>query len=508
LTGSLDSTKPGDPSHDQASGLDDVVSGALRGLFGRDSLYMLLWFVQLVAAALITPVMTRMLDSPNFGRVAAATAVMQVLFVLMGLGLHQAIQRQYALDARSPDPAKLLSISIVVAALLAAVADATGPLWARQVGFQDYGGPVRIAVLWAALSAITYSALALLRSQDRLLAFSIVTLLQSVVAAVTSLLLVLLLDNTATMYLLGQVIVQAVAAIVALVLIPPRLPRVKDRTMVKGALAFGWPLIPALLSRFVLDSSDRLIIQMQLGSSEVGRYQVAYNVGALPMLLLGILNQSWMPRIFSLKKVDERAAVISASRDLLYMLLMPVLVGLAVGAPLLLRIWAPPSYQPETLLMVTSIVLISAIPYTAGLSSIRVLMAEGRTGSIALAQVIAAGGNIALNLALIPHFGLEGSAAATLLAMTMLHVLMLWARARALVKVKPPSARLLFALFATAGVSVGVATAPAERFIIFRLLVVFATVVWFCLIFATKTGIVRDPRIRKVSAPERIQKLP
>jgi O-antigen/teichoic acid export membrane protein len=274
--------------------------------------------------------------------------------------------------------------------------------------------------------------------------------------------------------------------------------------MVKGALAFGWPLIPALLSRFVLDSSDRLIIQMQLGSSEVGRYQVAYNVGALPMLLLGILNQSWMPRIFSLKKVDERAAVISASRDLLYMLLMPVLVGLAVGAPLLLRIWAPPSYHPETLLMVTSIVLISAIPYTAGLSSIRVLMAEGRTGSIALAQVIAAGGNIALNLALIPYFGLEGSAAATLLAMTMLHVLMLWARARALVKVRPPSARLLFALFATAGVSMGVATAPAERFIIFRLLVVFVTVVWFCLIFATKTGIVRDPRVRKVSAPERL----
>jgi O-antigen/teichoic acid export membrane protein len=489
MKGSSNDAEPNDRFHEHTDRLNDVVSNALRGLFGRDSLYMILWCVQLVAAAFVTPIMTRVLDAPNFGKVAAANAVMQILFVLAGLGLYQAIQRQFAADCGARDAAKLVSLSILGSVVLTASADLTGPLWAHQVGFASYTGLVRMAVLWAGLSAVTNSALALLRSQDRLLAFSTVSLLQSVVAEVTSLLFVAFLEATATMFILGQVMVQGVAAIVALIITRPRMLRREDSAVVKRALAFGLPLIPAALSTFVLNSSDRLIVQSQLGSGEVGRYQVAYNVGALPMLLLGVLNSSWMPRIFSFKVVDERAAVISASRDLLYKLLMPVLIGLAVGAPLILHIWAPSAYQPDSLLMVTSLVLVTAVPYTAALSSTRSLLAEGRTVFIAAAQATAAGVNVLLNFMLIPHFHLEGSAAATFLAFALLHVL-LWARARTLSRVEPPTYRLRLALLATVGLSVGVATVSADDFMIYRLVVVVLSAAWFGFVFITTTGIV------------------
>ena len=457
-------------------------------MFGRDSVYTILWGVQLVAAAVVTPVMTRALDAPNFGAVAAANAVMQVTFVIAGFGLYPAIQRQYALSTGAREPAKLLGFSILAAFMITAMVDVTGPIWANLIGFDSYSGAVRLAVLWAGTSAITNSTLALIRSQDRLLAFGTVTMLQSVVAEVTSLALVVFVDATATMFLLGQLIVQTVAASVALTLTPPRRPGLRDRPLVQQALVFGLPLVPAVLCMFVLNSADRLIVQSELGAASVARYQIAYNVGALPIMLLGVLNSSWMPRIFSFRATHERAAVVAASRDLLYRLLIPTTVGMAVGAPIVLRIWAPPAYDPDSLLVVNAIVLVSAIPYTAGLASTRSLMAEGRTGFIALSQGVAALVNVGLNLLFIPSYGLEGSAAATLLAFAVLHLL-LARRVRAVAPVPSPRWHLIAALAVTAPAALLISVVPGDRYLEVRILVLVLTLLWFAFVFFTKSGV-------------------
>lgn len=483
MTSPLKSAGSGEGSEVSSRRVEEATAGALGGLFGRDSLFMMLWAVQLVAAALVTPLMTRLLDAPNFGEVTAANAVMQVLFVLAGFGLHQAIQKHYA-EGGTVEPAKILTAAIVGALVLTALVDLTGPVWAEWVGFSGYTAPVRIAVLWAGISAVTNTAIALLRSQDRLLAFSTVSLLQSVVAEVTSLVLVVVFDATATMFLLGQLALQVIATVAALIMVRPAMLRVGDRVMLKRALAFGLPLVPAALCTFLLNSSDRLIIQSELGFTEVGRYQVAYNVGALPMLMLGLLNLNWMPRIFAFREADERDAVIAASRDLLYLLLIPALIGLAVGAPLVLRVWAPPDYQPETLQLVHAIVLVSAIPYAAGLAVTRSLMAVGSTGYLAIAQAVAAAVNVALNLLLIPRWGLEGSAVATLIAMSILHLLLL-ARAKRLVSVKGPRPGLLAALAATAGATIAVTWVPFDSLTLVRVLVVLLTLAWFAYVFFT-----------------------
>jgi len=384
--------------------------------------------------------------------------------------------------------ARLLGFSIIAAVGVAACVDLTGPLWAEALGFRSYSGPVRIAVLWAGVSAVTNGALALLRSQDRLAAFGMVSLLQSVIAEAASLLLVVLVAPSATMFLLGQFGVQTLAALIALVLARPRIPRLQDRSLIRAALTFGLPLVPAVLSTFVLNSADRLIVQSELGSTAVARYQVAYNVGALPMLLLGVLNTSWMPRIFSFTEVRERTAILAASRDMLYRLLIPVLLGMAAGAPLILRLWAPPEYGPDALLMVNALVLVGAIPYTAGLAATRSLMAEGRTGYIAVAQGVAATLNVVLNLVLIPPLGLTGSAAATLVALVVLNVLM-QRRARALIRVARPTGGIILGLAGAGCLVLLIALIPAGSALIARLVVGLACLAWFTFVFITRTGV-------------------
>jgi O-antigen/teichoic acid export membrane protein len=394
----------------------DAVSGAMSGLFGRDSLYMVVWILQVVTAAAMTPVTTRLLGTAEFGAVAAAIAIMQVLTAVAGFGLQVAIQRQFATAGDPEGARRLLTLCILVATAVTVLAVVTAPSWASALGLGGQQVTLRLAAAWAGAAAVTAALLGLLRSQDRLLPFVAVSVLQSVVAQAGAVALVATVDASAATFVAGQLAGQAAALTVGLVLVTPLGLRLSDRALVRSGLAFAVPLLPAMLGEFVLGASDRLLLQHLDGSTAVARYAVAYNIGSLPMLVLGALDAVWLPRFFALRDEAHRAALLAASRDALYRLAAPALLGLGLVSPLVLRLWAPPRYDTDGLLLVTSLVALSAVPYMSVLSSTRGLLSAGRTRAVAVAMVVAAVVNVGLNLLLIPAVGLDGAALATLVA--------------------------------------------------------------------------------------------
>ena len=403
---------------------DAAVRSAMAGLFGRDSLYLVFWFLQVALAALATPVATRLLGPAEFGTWAAANAVMQVLFVLGGLGLSVALQK-YFQDQGADAARRLLTLSIVAAIVVTALAHVTGPLWAEELGFAAYDGAVELAVLWAGGAAVTAALLAMLRSQDRLLPFSVVSVLQSVVAEVLSLVLLVTLASTAEAFVLGRLAAQGLAVAVGIAYTRLRRLRVKDLPLARGALVFGLPLVPAMLGSFVLGAADRFLIQEELGPVEVAQYSVAYNIAALPLLVVSVVNSVWLPRFFAAGAGADGDALTAASRDALYRLLAPVMAGLSVAAPILLRVWAPPSYRPDDLVLVTAVVVVSAVPYAAGYSATRVLLAADRPRTVAAAAIVASVVNVLINLWWIPLWGILGAALATAVAYSVQHLLLL-----------------------------------------------------------------------------------
>ena len=402
----------------------DKVSSQLSRLFGRDSLYMVIWALQLLCAACLTPVITRVLGVAEFGVVASAIAVMEVLFVLGGLGLDTAVQRQFALAADALDARRLLGLTVVLAAVFTALMSGSLRWWSAPLGFGNHTTALHLAVVWAGLCAVTSAALALLRSQDRLAGFVTVGLMQSVVAEAASLFLVMGHAPTATSFLQGRVIAQLGATITALVLARPTVLTLAHMSMAASALRYALPLVPASLGSFVLTTADRLIVQGSMGNVAVARYQVAYNIAAVPLLLLSVLQSVWLPRFFAVDGGQERQTLLVDTRQMLYRLLAPGVLGFAISAPLILRIWAPPEYEPEGLTWVVSVIVVTAVPFAAQvLISLR-LTTEGRTGTLAMATAAAAVSNVALNFLLIPVLGLCGSAVATLLSYGVLYAVL------------------------------------------------------------------------------------
>jgi len=482
-------------------GADAPVAATVRGMFGRDSIYLLLWVVQVGFAALFTSVSTRLLGPASFGLVAASIAIMQVLVAIGGVGLQNAVQRRYAAPGGNADARRLVTVAVVISLATFAIADLTGPAWSQAVGLGPYPLAVRYAVAWAALTAISNAALGLLRSRDQLVPFATVCLMQSVVAEGLSLVFVLLVHRSASNFILGQLVAQAAAVAVALAVARPLLVRRRDLGMVADALRFALPLVPALLAALVLEACDRLVIQHDLGSAPVARYAVAYNIGSIAILALGALNTVWMPRVFALANARVRDSVLAQSRDAVYALLIPVVAGLGIGAPVLLHIWAPPTYAPNSLRGIVAIIAVSSFAFAGGVSHTRTLLWAGRTLPVALAAILAAALNLLLNLALVPFLRIAGAALATLISYMVLHA-MLAAAAGTVTRLPMPRPALLVGVGGAVAAAFGAARLPVTfTFLAVRGVVGLVCAAMFAAMLLALAGTSAWPPARRFGRP-------
>lgn len=386
------------------------------GLFGRGLLYVVVLSTQVLASTLVSPILAHSLPPEEFGALASAIALFQVLSALAVLGMDRVITVRRSIDEDSAGSRQLLTISFLLSTGVSVLAFASMLWWAPAVGFGDRYALAVAVVLWTLPGAFVQCSSALLLSEDRIGWFAAVTLVSSVVGPVVGLGLIFSFGRNASVYAIGGVIAQFAAAILAAIITRPSLGKDASRGAPLAALRLGLPLTASGLAYFVLNAGDRLIILRELGPAAVGRYQVAYVVGSTVLLLLGFLNLAWSPRIVAVRDRTKRTMLSVRARDALYALLMPIIAGVSLGAPVALRVVAPESYEPSSLLPLVFIVALSAFPIVASGATGRMLLADSRGGILAIAAAVSATINVVLNLCLIPFVGLLGSAIATFVA--------------------------------------------------------------------------------------------
>jgi O-antigen/teichoic acid export membrane protein len=264
------------------------------------------------------------------------------------LGLPFAAQKVFAEQDGDRRSRGSLAISAVLAVVASLVVVLAAPVWGRVVGL-DRVLDARLAALWAGCFAMTLTSLAILRSRDKLRMAIFVAALQSVGAQAVGLALLHWWTPTVASYLSGLIIGQGAAALAGLLALRPDWSALAEIRRYSGIFLFGLPMVPQQLSGWILGVGDRVVVRHALGSAAVGRYSVAYNVGSLGFILLVLVNQAWMPRIYAVADRVARSRLLASSRDMMNLLLIPVVIGLAAGAPLVLRVWVPPSFRPADL---------------------------------------------------------------------------------------------------------------------------------------------------------------
>lgn len=462
-----------------------VMTGPERGrdeLFGRGLLYAVVMALQLVTGSFISPILAHVMPPAEFGALASAIALHQVLSVFVVLGLDKAVVLQRGEDGDSTRARGLVMVAVVLSAASSLLMAATVPLWQSAFGFDGRTTLIVAVILWTAPGALVGVALGLLMSEDRLRLFAVISAISGAGGPIAGILLLVFAHDDATTYAWGGVATQFIAAAIGLIVTRPRLRGIVDWQATRAAIAIGVPLTLGSLANFVLGSGDRIVIQSLMGPVAVGHYQVAYVLGSAVVMLLTFVSGAWTARFAEIRDDATRWALAGRSRDSLYRLLLPVILGVALGAPITLRVIAPASFSPAALVPVTFVVALAAFPFAAAQSSGLILITARRGVALGVIAGVGAVLNIAFNLLLVPVLGIMGAAVATFAAYCVLAALQLWRLPRVGLRWRPPSLGLTSLVVLTAavgGASVLLPSTPVSEWVRFGLAI--CCIPWFVL---------------------------
>jgi len=176
------------------------------------------------------------------------------------------------------------------------------------------------------------------------------------------------------------------------------------------------PLIPTILSAWILNLSDRIFIERYLSLSEVGIYSLGYKIASLLLVVSAGFGIAYSPIFFQLAN-DEK---ISAKKYLqkyneLYLMFILVLgFLLSLFAKEIITVLFSSIYTSASGII---IIIIASLIFseTTGLLS-KMYMQTKKVSMIMYIQITSAILNIIFNAMLIPQYGIYGAAYATLLS--------------------------------------------------------------------------------------------
>ncbi len=357
-------------------------TAASRTVLGRGLLYTVGTAAPVLSNAVVTPFVTRLLGSDEYGVVATALVVIQVGMILAGLGLAAAITRHGILERSGVAGARFLvrrgaltSVGVVaVGALLA------GPL--AQVAGIDDPVAVVLALVSAAGFSMVVNAQAYLRVVDRPLPFVLLSAGAAAGGPVLGMVLLLVIPSAgARAYLAGLAVGFVVTGLVGLALAARRVHHERGDT--RRALRVGLPTIPHQVAIYLASGALVLVAGNLFGTADAGRLQLAVLIGSAPAVLTSSLNNAWAPVVYRTDPLHRGVVLERTGRDIAALTALTA-GGVSLLAPLLLRVVAPPSYDPAVLTPAVGLAAVGSVLSVLYLANVHLVFASGRSEGLAV----------------------------------------------------------------------------------------------------------------------------
>ncbi len=191
-----------------------------------------------------------------------------------------------------------------------------------------------------------------------------------------------------------------------------------DLSIIRSLLEYGMPLVIASASVFIMNLGDRYVIGYYMKMEDVANYTIAYQLAHFSLTLLFLPGKNaFHPALFSLferEGITSAANLITTSMRYMVFFTMPLIFGLSYLGHDLISIMATKSYASSAQLLPLLLVGFVAYGfYEVFMGSVFRLL--NKTKTMGLITGAGAVGNMALNVLLIPYWGLWGASAATLI---------------------------------------------------------------------------------------------
>ena len=404
---------------------------ALKKLAVQTSHYGIASLFNMVAGLVTFPLLTRLFSVADYGVMNLVAATLTVSVAFGKVGVQQSILRYHSEIAAGKgrySMAQLYATSLygmmatAVLVMLALVAG-TSLAPARWLSDPRLRGLIAIASMLVLVQVTESALINFVRAEQKtalLMKYQVIKKYLSLGFIVFALLVV---SRTLTAFYSASVLSEAVGVSVLAWLLfsggERPLPRTENfsRPLYREVLQFGIPMMIGYeLSGIVLAVGDRYVIDGVIGEQPLGLYSAAYNLCQyVQAVVIASVGQAIVPmymKMWDEKGMQETSAFITKSLRTYVIFGAPVIAGLSAVGPDLLPTLASEKYASAVgvLPWVIAGMVVDGTNAMLGAG----LFIHRKTRSIMAIVLSAAILNIVLNLILVPHIGIVGSAIATL----------------------------------------------------------------------------------------------
>ncbi|MEA2656878.1 MAG: hypothetical protein QOI23_2243 [Chloroflexota bacterium] len=385
----------------------------------RSIFTVLIQVFQLITLVAITILVTRVTGAQGRGIYTLAASVASLSSFVAGLGISWA--GIYYIGKRQFPLADVVSTLLTVSSVAAGVTMAilAGAYVVFQPTYFHEMSPAQAAMMVAltGLFQLATTSSSIVLGLNRPLEYAGLSAIQVVVALVLQAIFALAGSLTATSALVALAVGLAISAGLGFVLVGREAP-IRfgfDSKILRSFLNFGLRGYTATLMMTVSYRLDALIVNGLSGVASVGYYSIATAMAEALWYGANGLALVMFPQISSMEKKEADRITPVVCRNAVFVTMIGALVMFALGQQLILTVFGPammPAVHPLWLLLPGIVTLTVAKIISSYLSGI---------GKPILSTYLAAGSmvlTIALDLLLIPRYGISGAAGASSIVYT------------------------------------------------------------------------------------------
>ena len=395
------------------------LSAQIKRLVRHSAIYGLGGIVSRILAVLLLPLYTRYLRPSDYGAIETLLALSAVLVTVFRLGISSAFFRFYFDATDEAGRTLVVRTSFWFTMASATLALTLGVIFATQISHVLFGTDHRADLvrasfvgLWAQMN---YEQLtSLFRVEERSVSYVIATLANLLVTVAATLVLVVGFDQRALGVIVGNFTGTLVVWAVLLAYRRFQLGLQFDYGLFRRMNHFGLPLVPSALALWAVNFIDRLFLVKLSSVHEVGLYSIGVRVASAIVLLLTAFRTAWPAFAYSIEDDDEARQ--TYGYVLTYLIFVASWLALALGllSPWIVHVLTTPAFYPAS--RVVAPLAFSGVAFAG-----YIVMAIGvgrarRTQFNWIVTGIGALVNVALNIVLIPPYGMMGAAIATVAA--------------------------------------------------------------------------------------------
>ncbi len=371
-----------------------------------------------VIGFLLIPLYSKILSPDEYGIIGGITSLNAILAIVMTLAIDRSVFRLYWEHPTDEARKRYLGTIIIALAVVAITASLLLIFPLRGLVSRAYPDipffPYYVhGILIAALHTAGLVPRCYLQIRKKAAQFVVLSASEALVNTLTIVVFVAVLRRGAAGFFEAQLLV-AVAYLVVYGVMTCRIAILAfDRRIFFKSVRFSLPMVPNLVSSWLMHSANRLILIRYATRADVGIFSMAGQLSNVMRMLSAAFLQSYTPYFFELAGRDGEAAVaVLRKYNNAFAQVLGLMVCLACTATYMAFDWIFDPRYAHVRTLLPAMVATLWVELVGGITHMSIYQHK-RSDVVMLMQVALVPLHLGLNFAWIPRFGAAGAVGAS-----------------------------------------------------------------------------------------------